>query len=489
MIDYQTYHQIRHLRDAEHLSGTQIAATLQLHRDTVRKWLQREKYQRRAMAPERRRGSKLDAFQGAVARLLAAHPYTAQQIYQRLQEQGYAGGYSIVRDYVRRVRPNTPEAFLHLSFAPGQCAQVDFGEWGSVRVGNTRRKLSFFVMVLCWSRQLFVEFTLGQSLEWWLYCHRAAFEYFGCVPREIMHDNPKVAVLEHPYGGPTIFNPAYLDLAGHYGFQPKACAPRKGNQKGRVENGVGYVKKNFLCGLEITDFAPLNPAGRVWQETVANVRVHGETKRRPVDLFAEEQPKLQPLPVHPYDTGVVRAGPVSNRCRVVVDTNRYSVPPRHASSELTLKLYADRLRLFAGADLVAEHVRSFERQQDVLHPDHERTLLQDRGAARAQKILLRFFALCPQAQAYHGQLAERRLNVGHHLQKIVALSEIFGADKTARAIADAHELGAYSCEYIANLLEQRERFLPAPGALQLTRRSDLLELELPPPDLSPYHQT
>ena len=489
MIDYHTYHQIRHLREVEHLSGMKIAATLQLHRDTVRKWLGREKYQRRAVTPEERRGSKLDEFKGALTRLLATHPYTAQQIYQRLKEQGYAGGYSTVKNYVRQVRPKAPEAFLHLAFAAGQCAQVDFGEWGSVRVGNTRRKLSFFVMVLCWSRKLFVEFTLGQSLEWWLYCHRAAFEYFGCVPREIMHDNPKVAVLEHPYGGPTIFNPAYLDLAGHYGFQPKACAPRKGNQKGRVENGVGYVKKNFLGGLEITDFAPLNPAGRVWQETVANVRVHGETKRRPVDLFAEEKPQLQPLPLHPYDTGVVRPGLVSNQCRVVVDTNRYSVPPRHASSELTLKLSADRLRLFAGTDLVAEHVRSFERKQDIVQPDHEQTLLQDRGAARSQKILLRFLALCPQAQAYHQQLAERRLNVGHHLQKIVALSEIFGADKTARAIADAHELGAYSCEYITNLLEQRERFLPAPGALQLTRRSDLLDLELPPPDLSPYHQT
>jgi transposase len=489
MIDFHSYHQIRYLRDTEHLSGAKIAAALQLHRDTVRKWLQREKYERRAIAPERRRGSKLDAFKGAVARLLAAHPYTAQQLYQRLQGQGYAGGYSVVRDHVRQVRPKTPEAFLHLSFAPGQCAQVDFGEWGSVRVGNTRRKLSFFVMVLCWSRKLFVEFTLGQSLEWWLYCHRAAFEYFGCVPREIMHDNPKVAVLSHPYGGPTVFNPAYLDLAGHYGFQPKACAPRKGNQKGRVENGVGYVKKNFLSGLEITDFAPLNPAGRVWQETVANVRDHGETKRRPVDMFVEEQPKLQRLPAHPYDTGIVRVAPVSNRCRVVVDTNRYSVPPRHASSELTVKLYADRLRLFAGSDLVAEHVRSFERQQDVVQPDHEQTLLQERGMARGQKILLRFLALSPHAQAYHEQLAERRLNVGQHLQKIVALSEIFGADKTARAITDAHELAAYSCDYIANLLEQRERFLPAPGALQLTRRSDLLELELPLPDLSLYDQT
>ena len=161
-----------------------------------------------------------------------------------------------------------------------------------------------------------------------------------------MHDNPKVAVLEHPYGGEPVFNRAYLDLADHYGFRPLACAPRKGNEKGRVESGVKYVKQNFLAGLEITDFAPMNPAGRIWQETVANVRIHGETKRRPVDMFAEELAQLQPLPVNPYDTCVVRSASVSNQCRVVVDTNRYSVPPRYASSQLILKLYADRLRLF-----------------------------------------------------------------------------------------------------------------------------------------------
>lgn len=486
MIDYHTYHQIHHLLQEEGLSGAQIAQKLGVHRDTVRKWLKRGKYARRAAAVERRRASKLEEFKGAIVRLLAAHRYTAQQIYQRIQGDGYAGRYTIVKAYVRSVRPPQPEAFLHLSFAPGQCAQVDFGEWGSVRVGNTRRRLSFFVMVLCWSRKMFLEFTLGQSQEWWHHCHRAAFEYFGCVPREIMHDNPKVAVLEHPFGGQAIFNRAYLDLADHYGFTPRACAPRRGNEKGRVENGVGYCKKNFLSGLEITDFAPLNPAGRIWLETVANVRIHGETKRRPVDMFAEEYPQLRPLCSNPFDTGLVRSAWASNQCRVVVDTNRYSVPPHYASSRLTIKQYADRLRLFHGEKLVAEHVRSYERQQDVKDPDHEQILLLGREQARYQKILLRFLRLCPQAPAYHEQLCERRLNVRHHLQRIVALSESFGAEKAGRAITDAHELGAYGENYIANLLEQRERFLPEPGALQLTRRSDLLDVELPDPDLSPY---
>jgi len=306
------------------------------------------------------------------------------------------------------------------------------------------------------------------------------------VPQEIWCDNTKTAVLAHPSGGPPSLNPHYADFARHYGFTIKPCGPHQPQQKGRVENAVAYVKKNFLAGLELTDFAPLNPAARVWLDTIANVRTHGETKQTPMALFAEE--KLPPLPAHPYDAAVVKpAVRVSNRWRVVVDTNRYSVPPACASGQLTLKLYSDRLRLFAGERLVAEHVRSFERHRDLELPDHAAQLLAARQQARDQKVRLAFLRLCPQAQAYYEQLGERRLNVGHHVQKIVALSEIFGAEATGRALTDAHELGAYSCEYIANLLEQRRRFLPEPGALHLTRQSDLLELELPAPDLSLYH--
>jgi hypothetical protein len=162
------------------------------------------------------------------------------------------------------------------------------------------------------------------------------------------------------------------------------------------------------------------------------------------------------------------------------------VPATQASKLLTLKLYAGRLRLYDGDQLVAEHLRSYERGQDVEHPDHAAALLHERHQARQQQLLLRFLALSPLANAYHAQLAERRFNVRHHVQKIIALSEIYGPALTARALEDAHQLGAYSCEYIANILEQRQRRLPEPGALHLTRQSDLLDLELPTPDLSHY---
>jgi len=487
MIDYQSFCQIRQLRDEAHLSITQIAAQLGLHWQTVSKWEKRPRYERRQSAPARRRGSKLDAFKPAIQRLLSAHAYSATQLFTRLREQGYAGGYAILKTYVRQVRPPRAAAFLTLHFAPGQCAQVDWGSWGSIRVGNTRRRLSFFALVLCHSRQLYLEFTLGQSQEQWLACHEHAFEYLGGVPAEVMVDNCKTAVLTHPAGAPPVFNPTYVDFARHYGFTIKACAPRRPQQKGRIENGVGYIKKNFLAGLELTDFAPLNPAARVWLDTVANVRVHGETQRRPVDLFGEEKPQLRALPAAAYDAALVRTVRATNRCRVVVETNRYSVPPAYAGQLLTLKLAADRLRLFAGDQCVAEHLRSYEKQQDLEQPDHVQMLLHERGEARHQRLLLAFLGLSAHAPAYHEQLAERRLNLRHHVQKIVALAEIYGAAAIGRALDDAHVLGAYSCEYIANLLEQRQRLVPEAGALHLTRASDLLELELPPPDLTPYH--
>lgn len=486
MIDYHAFQQIRHLRDQDGLTIAQIARQLGLHWQTVSKWEKCPRYERRAAPVATQRAGKLDAFKGMIVRLLETHPYTTAQLLTRLRAEGYSGGYSILKDFVRAVRPKNAPAFLTLHFQPGQCAQVDWGSWGTLRVGSTRRALSFFVMVLCWSRRLYLEFTYGQSQEHWLACHQHAFEYFGGAVAEVMCDNTKTAVLSHPLGGPPVFHPAYLDLAGHHGFTIKACAPRRANEKGRVESAVAYVKKNFLSGLALSDLASLNTAARLWLDTVANVRVHGETHRQPMAMFAEEQPKLRPLPAHPFDAAVVETVRVSNRCRVTVDTNRYSVPAAHASAQLTLKRYADRLRLFAGEKLVAEHLRGFDRHQEIENPDHAAGLIHDRQQARRQKLLLQFLGLSPHAQAYHEQLAERRLNARQHVQKIVALAEIFGAEATGRAIEDAHQLGAYSCEYIANLLEQRRRFLPEPGALHLTRQSDLLALELPAPDLSLY---
>ncbi len=483
MISYETFCKIRQMFDQKHLSAAQIAADLELDLKTAEKWVSRRGYERRHSA---KRPSKLDPFKSQIVALLERHPYTAQQILQELKTQGYSGAYSILKDFVRLVRPVRKPAFLTLEFAPGECAQADWGSFGSVPVGSTRRRLSFFVMVLCYSRLLYLEFTLGQGMEQFLSCHQNAFAFFGGVPEKIMIDNLKTGVLSHPLGDKATFHPRYLDFAGHCGFQPVACTVRKANEKGRVENGVGYVKKNFLWGRPITSFEPLNPDGWQWLRTVANVRIHGETHRKPSEMFEEEKARLRALPALAYDAAALKPVTASSRCRVLFQANRYSIPHLYASQKLTLKVYPERLCIYHHETLIATHPRSYDRRQDIHNPDHTKELLAQRLKARQQTLLLAFLNLTPNAQIYCRKLEEKRLNPPHHIQKIVALSEIYGADQVARALADAITFEAYGCEYIANILEQRQRTPVTPSALHLTRRQDLLELEIPPADLTPY---
>ncbi|WP_328983332.1 Mu transposase domain-containing protein [Thiorhodovibrio winogradskyi] len=252
-----------------------------------------------------------------------------------------------------------------------------------------------------------------------------------------MVDNLKSAVLRRITGEAPVFNPRYLDFANHHGFRVIACNKGKGNEKGRVESGVGYVKKNFLNGLDVSDFKTLNPAVRLWMDGIANVREHGETHQRPVDRFAEERSALQAGPQQPYDVANIVQVRASSSFRVRWETNRYSVPAQYAGCLLTLKAYPDRLCVYDGERLIARHPRSWDRHQDFEHPDHPKALLEQRKKARTQKLLGRFLALSPRSEAYYRALAERRLNPEHHVQKIVALSEIYGVEATARAMDDA----------------------------------------------------
>jgi transposase len=483
MISYALFCQLRELADQKNLTVPQIAEQLKLDPKTAAKWVGCPSYRPRQSV---KRPSKLDPFKGQIVALLERHPYTAQQVLQDLKTKGYVGGYSILKEFVRLVRPVRKPAFLMLEFAAGDCAQVDWGSYGSITVGSTRRRLSFFVMVLCYSRMIYVEFTLSEGMEQFLSCHRHALEFVGGCPARIMIDNLKTGVLEHPPGGPARFHPRYLDFAAHYGFNPVACAVKKGNEKGRVENGVGYVKKNFLNGLELPPFSALNPAARQWMDTVANVRLHGETHCRPLERFAQEKPLLRPLPTLAYDCAVIRSTGANGCCRVPFEANRYTVPFLYASQQLTLKIYPERLLIYHHEKLIATHLRSYDRRQDIRDPDHLQQLLTHRRRAREQTFLQAFLSLGTQADLYARKLQEKRLNAPHHIQKIVALSQLYGLDKVARALSDALTFEAYGCEYIANILEQRERQTPVPSPLHLTHRQDLLDLDLPPVDLNLY---
>jgi len=485
MIDFDLFSKIKHYHEQKGLTAAQIARELSLDARTVAKWLQSAQFRPRKSV---RRQSKLDPFKDSIVRMLEAHCFTAVQVFQRIREEGFSGGYTIVKDYVHKVRPRRSPAFLKLAFAPGECAQVDWGSHGSIRVGDTYRRLSFFVMVLCYSRMMYLEFTVSQTMEHFLTCHQNAFAAFNGVPRKIMVDNLKSAVLKRMIGQAPKLNPIYFDFANHCGFTVSPCGVGKGNEKGRVENGVGYVKKNFLTGLDLPGFEAMNPAAGQWLDAIANVRVHGETRRKPIEVFQEERPSLLSLPLHSYDTGVISQLRASTQFRITVDTNHYSVPAEYAGARLTLKSYPDRLCVYHEDKLIARHPRSYDRNKDFEDPDHPRELIAQRKKARDQKIFMRFLALSPRAQDYHRELEKRRMNPRHHIEKIVALSEIYGEAAVARALEDTFEFQAFSCEYVANLCEQRSRRLPEPGALHLTRRADLLDLDVQQPDLSIYQK-
>jgi transposase len=350
MIDYETYCRIASLKK-DGLNVAQIARSCALDERTVRYWQEQAQYRQRK---EVRRSSKLDAFERRLVYWLAQHPFSAQQLLQKLRAEGYEGGYSILKERVRCLRPPAQKAYLSLAFEPGECAQIDWGCAGALMAGNTRRRLSFFVMVLCYSRKMYLEFTLLERQEQFLACHQNAFRYFSGVPRKIMHDNLKSAVLSHPAGQPAVYHPRYLDFARYYGFEPRACNVRAGNEKGRVENAIGYVKKNFLAGRTLSSITALQEEARAWLEQVANRRIHAVTRRQPEELFAHE--KLRPLPVGSvYDTGLEREAIATSLFRVHFDGNRYSVPAVCAGTRVRLRAYADKVLIYRNDALVATH--------------------------------------------------------------------------------------------------------------------------------------
>lgn len=482
MIDYNTYCKIRCLK-AEGLSFEKIAKQVGRDPKTVGKWAKKPRYEQRQQRPQ---ASKLDRYKDEIIRLLEHHDLSGEQIYQRLKKAGYTGRRTILRNYIQKVRPRRKPAYLTLKFSPGECAQVDWGEYGKVAVGNTMRRLSFFVMVLCYSRMLFLRFTLGQGMEHFLKCHEEAFHCFGGVPHRIMVDNLKCAVLRRNVGNAPVYNPRYADYARHYHFAISACNVRKGNEKGQVESAVGYVKKNLLRGLEISKYEILAPLAQEWLDQVANVRLHGTLKKRPVDLFAEDKQAMKPLPPLPMDTGRLCPARANSRFRVLFDANRYSVPYRYASKPVRMYVYTDELHFYDGDKLIARHPRCYDRNQDFEHPDHVAGLLAKKGKALYQRLLTAFLDLAPCAPAFYEQLKLRNQNERYHVRQIMALRDQYGEEMICRVLADCHAYQVYNASYVANLLEQRTRITQEPGPLHLSRREDLLDLELPKPDLDVY---
>lgn len=483
MTDYETFHAIRHLHE-KRLNISQIALELKLSRPTVRRQLAKGRYEKAKSTP---RSSKLDPYKERIRSYLNRYEYSAVQIFRMIKEDGYDGGEGILRAYVAKTRPPKHTAYLTLRFAPGESAQVDFGYCGTIRVGEERRRLYVFMMTLCHSRMIYAEFILRQNTEHFLQCHRNAFEYFGGITEKVMVDNCKVAVSDASKYGSPVINAHYADLADHYDFKVVACGVRKPYEKGIVERGIGYLKKNFLNGLEKGSLAALNNAVRGWMENTPNTRVHGVTKKRPVDLFNAEKDAMKALPLFPYDCCVTRNARVDSQYRVVFETNRYSVPPDLVRRQVEMKVYPDKLLFMYDGKLVAEHARVYEKHRDAVKDEHDKALMAKRHLMKIKRLFEKFYSMGDIAEKYEKGLNAKRIDPKRHIRGIMGLVDRYGMEEVKKAMEDSCEVEVFSSDAVLNLIEMRHRHLPEPGAVHLSRKTDCLDIEIPTVDLDIYN--
>ncbi len=357
------------------LKVSAIARQVGIDRKTVRRYIARG-LEPPAYGPRPPRPKGTDPFLPYLRERLAAYPgLSAVRLWRELRERGYGGGYTAVKRAVRGVRPDLPLVFeTRFETPPGLQAQVDLAHFEVVFADQpaVKRVVWLFSLVLGHSRLIWARFVLRQDLQTVLRCHIAALEAIGGAPREILYDRMKTAVLGEDADGLVIYNRALLDLARHYGFQPKACRPYRAKTKGKVERPFRYIRQDFFLARSFRDLDDLNRQLRHWLDTVANPRVHAGTKRVVNEAFAEEHPALRSLPLVPYRTVLKLERRVSHEGMVSVGGNLYSVPDTTRRRVLEVHSLADEIRIFEGETLIASHVPLEGRDQKCLDPAHRR---------------------------------------------------------------------------------------------------------------------
>ena len=307
----------------------------------------------------------------------------AQKLFREVCAQGYPGQKTLVRAFVQRLRPaRAPAATVRFETAPGEQAQVDWAHFGTLEHRGRVRKLYAFLYTLSWSRALYLEFTVSTQRAAFLRGHVRAFRALGGVPRRVLYDNLKTAVVDRDAAGAVRWSPALLDFADYYGFAPQACRPYRAQTKGKVERSVAYVRGDFWAGLRAADLGDLNRQARAWTETVANRRVHGTTGEVPAERLPHEG--LKPLAGKPdYDTALVGYRRSSRDCLVSYAGNYYSVPAAHAGQQLLVRETEDEelVVLSAQGAEVARHGLAAGANQRVVVPAHYAALRRGPAAA------------------------------------------------------------------------------------------------------------
>jgi transposase len=481
--------EIRRLAEIDKLSARAISRRLRCSCRTVAAALKLDPPPTRQAS---HRASLLDPHKAKIDAILARHPeLSAVRIHQEIARgpDGYTGGACILRRYLRTIRPARGRVYQDVHYEPAQAMQVDWGECGHVQLGGTTRRVSVFVAVLCYSRTIYIEFTLSQRKAEFYRGIVHALEFFGGSPRAIIFDNLKAAVLNGS-GRDAWLHPEFLALCGCYCLQPLACERRDPESKGIVEGGVRYVKHNALAGrsddlVRFEDYLAFAP---VWRDQVANVRVHATTRERPVDRLERERSLLRPLPTIPFDTDEVVPAVVSPHARIEFDGNRYSMPPRFVRQTVMIRANRNEIRVLHQGEVVAQHIRCYQRQQLIVLADHQLAALALRHRSRSSALESDFDALGPEARQFHLQMKRQPVKTGIHLRRLLNLARVYGRAEVLSAIARALGLATYDAAYVENLLlaERRRRQLPTPTLPTPKRRELIDDIELEPADPAIY---
>lgn len=477
MISSELLAKIRHLFHAEHWRMGTIAAELGLHRETVRRALETHRFHR----PPGKRPKVTDPYLEFIRETLEKYPrLRATRIYQMIRARGYTGSVVQLRRVVAGLRPLQREAFLRLRTFAGEQGQVDWAHFGKVRMGQAQRRLSCFVLTLSYSRALYLEFFFDQSLENLLRGHVRALHQLGGCPRILLYDNMKSVVLERR-GDAIHFHPRMLELSAHYHFAARPCRPARGNEKGRVERAIQYIRSSFFAARPFTTLQDFNRQALLWRDQIAHARPWpGDGSRRVQEVFEEEKKHLLPLPAHPFDTDLVVPIRSGKTIYVRFDLNDYSIPPAAVGRSLTL-LASDRLvRIVDGKTEIARHRRSYDRSQVRTDPEHQKAVLEEKRKALGATPSGRLAQAVPESEAFLDAAFQRGESVARQTGQLLRLLDEYGAQELRAALGEALERHTPRASSVAFLLKKHRRLLqqPPPLPVDLRRRPELAELHI-----------
>lgn len=489
MISRELEAEILRLHHAERWPIGTLAHQLHVHHSTVRRVLREAGI---AIVRVRPRPSMIDPYVSFIEDTLTRYPtLRASRLYQMARERGYVGSPDHFRHQVALHRPRpTPEAYLRLRTLAGEQSQVDWAHFGRLAVGRAQRPLMAFVMVLSYSRQIFLRFYLGASMSCFLDGHVQAFAFFHGVSRQCLYDNLKSAVLER-IGDAIRFHPMLLELAAWYRFQPRPVAIARGNEKGRVERAIRFARERFFAARRFADLADLNAQALAWCAGEAAERPCPEDRTRTVRAcFEEERPRLLALPAEPFPCQE-RVGVSSHKTPYVrFDLNDYSIPHTHVRRTLQVLATQERVRVLDGSDVIAIHARSFDRDRQIEEPRHVEALVAQKRAGRAHRAIDRLHHVAPSASALFKLAAERGAHLGALTRGLIDLLDSHGAAALETAIAAALREQAAHLGAVRHFIDQQRarRGQSPPIAITLPNDPRVRSLTVRPHSLGDYEQ-